>query len=86
MGSPKPAPGCCVDRVGVIDGCGVLVGKGLGVVVIVQVGRGVRVGRGVGVFAMVGVSVGLVAVAVKEAAISATAASISKVGGIDVGV
>jgi hypothetical protein len=75
-----------VERVGVIDGCGVRVGKGLGVVVIVQVGSGVRVGRGVGEITKVGVSVGWVAVAVKEAAISATAASISNVGGIDAGV
>ena len=44
VGSPRPVPGFWVAAVGVIEGCGVRVGKTLGVMVIVQVGSGVRVG------------------------------------------
>ena len=81
VGSPKPWPGCCVERVGVMDGNGVRDGKGLGVGVFVRVGKGVRVGCGVLVTSAVGVLVGCVGVAVKDSAISAIAVLRSNVGG-----
>lgn len=63
-----------------MEGKGVRVGKGLGVVVIVQVGKGVRVDRGVLEILAVGESVGW-GVAVNESAISAMAVFRSNVGG-----